>query len=145
MKFKSIITSHHDLKKNGYKILRKLHKLEKRDNLAGIYSHFCPEGYFVVLACKNLAEILAMQYSSCDRPYIQTFLVRTERFITHIDTIAHEHIRVNPALLSNYLSSYTEFFNRVAEDRIEFTVDKEILAKWNIGCIMAYTAVWGNR
>lgn len=145
LRFKSLISNHHDLKKNGYKILKKLHKLEKRTNLGAIYSCSCPEGYFFILACKNLADILTQQYGCYEKPYIQSFLKRTEQFVTYLDIVARKQARINPGQLSSYLSSYTEFFNRINKDHIVFVVDKNMLDKWNIGCIMAYTAVWGNR
>lgn len=144
MKFKSIITSHHDLKKNGYKILRKLHKLEIRSNLDKAYSRVSPDGFFVVLACKNLAELLSIQYGSYSQGYIHIFLEKTDRFVSYLDSTARKHARISPTHLSSYLSAYTEFFNRIADEQITFTVDNNILTKWNVGCVMAYTAVWGS-
>lgn len=144
VKFRSILSCHHDLKKNGYKILKKLHKLELRANLDKAYSKSCPDGYFVVLACKNLAELLTIQYGSYNHGYIRAFLKRTEQFVSYLDSIAKKHARINTTYLSSYLSAYTEFFNRITNDKIAFTVNNSILTKWNIGCVMAYTAVWGS-
>ncbi len=144
MKFKSMINSHQDLKKNGYKILRKLHKLERRTNLGKIYNQFCTDGYYVVLSCKNLAELLSFQYSKYDQNYIRSFLKKTDKFVAYLDMVARSKARINSTYLSNYLSAYTEFFNRISNEKIVFSVDKAMLAKWNIGCVMAYNAVWGN-
>ena len=146
MKFDSLINSHHDLKKNGYKILRKLHILEKRSNLSKVYAARCANGYFVVLSCKNLADILLDLYGHCEDVFIKRFLKKTNAFTNYLDTIAMKQTKIDANILSSYLTSYTHFFNYIINDcSLKFIPDKSFLSKWNMGCIMAYTAVWGNK
>lgn len=146
MKFDSIIKSNHEMKKNGYKILRKLHKLEKRANLQKAYTATCKEGYFVVLSCKNLAEILFDLYGNRKEQYIQSFLEKTNSFIEYFDSVAASQVRINSKILARYLTNYTQFFNRIIDEGcVKFSPNSSFLSKWNVGCIMAYTAVWGNR
>ena len=144
MKFCSILCSHHDLKKNGYKIIKKLHKLERRTNLDRAYSKSCQDGFFVVLACKNLAELLELQYGKYENVYIQSFLQRTNQFVAYLEFTANNHARVNAQYLSAYLSAYTTFFHQIRNDRILFDSNPQIIEKWNVGCIMAYNVVWGS-
>ena len=146
MKFDSIIKSNHDLKKNGYKILRKLHKLEKRSNISKAYGAYCPKGYFVVLSCKELADILFDLYGSYEDQFIQEFFKKTNNFINYLDNISVKHKRIDSTILSNYLTAYTQFFNYIIDEcHVKFSYNSSFLMKWNAGCIMAYTAVWGNR
>lgn len=145
MLFKSIIRSNHDLKKNGYKIVRKLHKLEKRANLARVYSFTTNGDCYVYLCFRGLEDILTAEYGSYDNTYIRSFLEFTHDFSNYLECITKSNSRISSARLASYLSAYTEFFNRISDENIPFQVNDVILAKWNIGCIMAYTAVWGNR
>ena len=146
MKFDSLLKSNHDLKKNGYKILRKLHKLEKRSNLSKAYSAYCSEGCFVVLSCRNLSEILYDLYGNREEQYINLFLQRTAEFVKYLEFIADSRSVINPKMLVSYLTSYTTFFNRIIEEHyVKFSPNKDLYTKWNVGCLMAYVAVWGNR
>ncbi len=54
MKFDSILKSNHDLKKNGYKILRKLHKLEKKSGADRAYAIALEDSFFWVCHVKHL-------------------------------------------------------------------------------------------
>lgn len=60
MKFKPVL-KHHDLKKNGYKVVRKLHKLENKKNVrsSGKMDGIC----FYVLSCRHLAELIEVEYA----------------------------------------------------------------------------------
>lgn len=146
MKFKSVIMSNHDLKKNGYKILRKLHKIEKAKNIDRAYAAICEEGYFFVLSCKNLVELVKKQYSgikNCNE--FDAFLQKSESFLRHLETISISKARINKHILASYLKAYTVFFNKIIEAGIKFDVTQELLADWNLKCIMAYIAVWGDK
>ena len=146
MKFKSIIKSHHDLKKNGYKILDKLHKLENRSDLDKIYGASCAKGCFVVLSCEELAGHLLELYSDSEDLYVQNFLKKTNLFVGYLNVISKSHSKINRSILASYLTSYTNFFNYIINYKcIRFLFDASLLKKWNAGCIMAYTAVWGNK
>lgn len=146
MKFDSLIKNNHDLKKNGYKIFRKLHKLEKRANLPKAYGAKCQNGYYVVLSCKGFYDVLYDLYGNYEDEYIKCFLEKTSHFIDYLDAIAVASVTVDSKILSNYLTSFTQFFNRITEDQhIKFSPSKNFFVKWNAGCVMAYTAVWGDR
>ncbi len=146
MKFKSVITSNHALKKDGYKILRKLHKIEKGKNIDYAYAAVCEEGYFFVLSCKNLIELVKKQYDKFDEiKGLNKFLKKSAMFLNHLETISHNKTKINKHILASYLKSYTEFFNEVIDAGIKFEVTQEMLADWNLKCIMAYIAVWGDK
>ncbi len=40
MKIKSVVKTNKDLKKNGYKMIRKLHKMEKKKGAEKAYDYF---------------------------------------------------------------------------------------------------------
>lgn len=146
MKFKSIIKSNHALKKNGYKILRKLHKLEKKKNLDYIYSATCKEGYFFILACKNLIKLITNQYNGiiCSSN-LEKFSQQSDLFLKHLENAARNRKRINKHLLSSYLKTFTIFFNIIIENKTEFRIRKELLEEWNQKCIMAYISAWGQK
>lgn len=146
MKFKSVITSNHDLKNNGYKILRKLHKIEKTKSVNRAYNAVCEEGYFFLLSCKNLIELIKMQYTGTEGINgLEVFLRKSESFLNHLETIAHSRKKINKHILAAYLKSYTKFFNEVIDNGVQFRVTQEMLVDWNMRCIMAYLSVWGDR
>lgn len=144
MKFKPFLQCHHDLKKNGYKIIKKLHKLESRKNLDSIYLMKCKEGYFFVLSCKNLFNIICMQYNSNDSIVSQfkKFDSKSNMFLHHLETIAQNQMRINKHILASYLSAYTKFFNFIIAQQIPFHMSQDDIVYWNSKCIMAYYAAW---
>lgn len=144
MKMKSIIKSNHDLKKNGYQIIFKLHKMEKRKSLSKVYSRSCEEGYYFALACKDLADLIRTQYSSeiCGKVF-DTFNQKSLSFINHLEEISCNKCRINKAILSSYLHSYTAFFNSIIEMGVPFSLSQEALIQWNARCVMAYISAWG--
>ena len=144
MKLKSIIRSNHDLKKNGYQILAKLHKLELKKNLDKAYSRECSEGYYFVLACNNLAYLISTQYGEeiCGAA-ITKFNNRSQEFIAHLEEISERKCCINRRILSSYLRAYTLFFNSIIEKHVPFSLSQEILIQWNVRCVMAYVTAWG--
>lgn len=54
MKFDSLLKSSHDLKKNGYKMVRKLHKLEGKNGADKAYSAVYQDTYFFFYAVGHL-------------------------------------------------------------------------------------------
>lgn len=143
MRLKSLISSNHDLKKNGYQIIAKLHKLEKRKNLSKAYSATCEEGYFVVLATMNLAKLIASQYPTevCGKK-AEVFNRKSQSFVNHLSLAANKGIRINRKLLADYLRAYTHFFNLIIDEGIKFKLNQEMLIQWNVQCVMAHMSVW---
>ncbi|MEL7654290.1 MAG: hypothetical protein AAGU75_00090 [Bacillota bacterium] len=145
MKIRSVLKSTHDLKKNGYIIFRKLHKLENRDTFQKVYSRLCPEGIFVVLSVKHLCEIYADVFQGKDGVFVDRFLRRSVQLASHLEDIATSKRRINNGLLSSYLVAYTKFFNLLLEKKISLRFNDELLERWYKKCLMAYVAAWGNN
>ncbi len=146
MNLKSILRCNHDLKKNGYKIIRKLHKLESRKNLDKVYIRKCREGYFAVLSFVNLISLIQKQYSdNKDISFVfNEFMRKSNIFLHHLEYVSENRIRVNRHKLSSYLSSYTDFFNTIIQLKVPFNITQEVLIDWNRKCVMAYYAVWSK-
>ena len=140
MKLKSILRSNHDLKKNGYKIIRKLHKLEKKDGSNRAYSSAFEDTYFFVLTCRELVEIIRKEY-----PDAEYFIVRCNTFLSYLDSIAAKKAKIEKSVLASFLRAYTRFFNNIIEEKHRFDFGTEILEKWNSKCLMAYIAAWGDN
>lgn len=147
MKFRPVLNDNRAVKKNGYAIVRKLHKLEKKKSFSNVYLKRCDNNAFVVLSCKHLAEFIRniYLYNGKRIRYIENFMERTEKFITHLISIAEKRISINKHLLASYLKAYTRFFNRVIKERVRFEMTPQNIDIWNLKCLMAYTAAWGNK
>ena len=139
MRIDSVLVSNHCLKKNGYKMLRKLRKMKKRRCADHIYSTSGFEDtYFFVLYCKALVEIIEKEY-----PEKLRFKEKSEAFLSYLNTVAQKNQRINIHILKGFLTSYTKFFNRVINEKHAFCFDEQIAELWNNKCIMAYIATWG--
>ena len=66
MKIKSVVKTNKDLKKNGYKMIRKLHKMEKKKGAEKAYGASFENTYMFVLYCKGLTELIEMEYGETD-------------------------------------------------------------------------------
>lgn len=140
MKFDSILRSNHTLKKNGYRILRKLHKLESRNGAKRAYAAICRDTYFFVLSCRALVDIIEIEY-----PEEQFFRQKCESFLDYLESIASIRGRIDKSRLASFLRCYTDFFNRIIAEKHKFICDDNIVNLWNSKCLMAYIASWGNN
>ena len=139
MKFKSILRSNHDLKKNGYKIFRKLHKLENRNGCCRAYSACFSDTYFFILSCRALVEIIQYEY-----PEAHSFGLKCDAFLEYLDYKAKRKGQLDKARIASFLNSYTLFFNQVITNKHKFVFDEKIKELWNVKCLMAYVATWGK-
>lgn len=143
MKLKSILNSSKDLKKNGYKMLHKLHKLEKRKGADKAYSVCLEDTYGFVLYCRTLVDIIKTEYNETD-DCILKFEKRCNNFLSYLDSIAQNKSKIKKSRLSNFLKSYTKFFNKMINKKYKFIFNQIIREKWNTKCLMAYIATWGK-
>ena len=138
MKFDSVLKSNHDLKKNGYKILRKLHKMEKQKGAEVAYKAAFNNTYFFVLSIKSLVNIINIEY-----PKANQFKEKCDAFLQYLDSVANKKSRINSSMLASFLHAYTIFFNSVIENGHPFIFDQILIQEWNTRCLMAYIATWG--
>lgn len=139
MRLRSVLKSNHDLKKNGYQILRKLHKMEKRNGAERAYAKAYDNTFFFVLYVQSLVEIIKREY-----PEAAVFSQRCEGFLRYLDEISKEKCRIDKSVLASFLHAYTSFFNRIIEEKHKFYFTQDIVELWNVKCLMAYIAVWGG-
>lgn len=140
MKMRSILKSNQDLKKNGYTILRKLHKIETREGADHAYEVAINNSYFFVLSCRNLVDIIRIEY-----PFANSFVHSCESFLEYLTDISAKKNRINRRKLSRFLHSYTLFFNKIIAEKHAFIYNQTIIDVWNTGCLMAYIAAWGTN
>jgi hypothetical protein len=144
MKFNSIIKGNHCLKKNGYKIIKKLHKLERKKGAKRAYMAVVDDTYFFVLACRNLIELIEMEYKNYeDDKLIEEFKNKSDSFIKYLDYMAENRKLINKHVLASYLKAYTKFFNKIIKENYKFNFNQEMVEIWNQKCLMAYIATWG--
>lgn len=139
MKFQSLLGSNHDLKKNGYKIFRKLHKMETRRGANKAYLAPCGNTYFFVVSCRALVDIIVLEY-----PDAEQFIDSCNKFLQYLDYVAQNKCTIDRSILSSFLSTYTQFFNHIIKEKHHFRFTEEMIELWNLKCLMAYIATWGN-
>ncbi len=138
MKLKSVLRSNHNLKKNGYIILRKLHKMETLKGANKAYSIQFDDTFFFVLSVRALVDVIAKEY-----PQEVAFLERCDRFLSYLNEVAANRQKINGTILASFLHAYTNFFNYIVSTRHPFCFSDEIVELWNTKCLMAYVATWG--
>jgi len=129
------------MKKNGYKILRKLHKLESRHNLL----KYRPKIRFAYYSCKELIDLLYSVYGIHNDQYIQDFFKKSYHFCRYVKYICDTNSRINKSILSDYLTTYTKFFIYIKQSHIKFTVNHNFIESWHTKCLMSYIAIWGDN
>lgn len=142
MKMKSVIKTNKDLKKNGYRIIRKLHKMEKTKGAKKAYKVVFEDTYMFILYCKGLTDIIELEFGETDE-FVSSFNRKCEKFVKYLEQISVSKNKINKTYLAGFLKSYTKFFNKIIKKGYPFFINQEILEKWNINCLMAYIATWG--
>lgn len=142
MKIKSVVKTNKDLKKNGYKMIRKLHKMEKKKGAEKAYGVSFENTYMFVLYCKGLTELIEMEYGETDE-FVFLFKKKCIKFMEYLTFISASKSKINKSYLASFLKSYTKFFNKIIAKKYQLHVNQKALEKWNIGCVMAYIAAWG--
>ena len=142
MKIKSVVKTNKDLKKNGYKMIRKLHKMEKKKGAEKAYGVSFENTYMFVLYCKGLIELIEMEYGETDE-FVFLFKKKCIKFMEYLTFISASKSKINKSYLASFLKSYTKFFNKIIAKKYPLHVNQKALEKWNIGCVMAYIAAWG--
>lgn len=140
MKFKSVLHNSRDLKKNGYKIIRKLHKMETRKGADNAYQAVIHDSYYFVAGCRALINIIKYQY-----PEAELFEKRCDGFIQYLEMKAETKSRLQKKKVSSFLKYYTKFFNKTINEGHKFVFDDYTLRMWNEKCLMAYIATWNVR
>lgn len=143
MKFDSVLKSNHDLKKNGYKMIKKLHSLELRKGADKAYRAQLGQTYMFVQMCVHLVDIINREYPQSN-PIVSSFSNKCSAFLKHLDDISSHNRKINKSILSGFLRSYTRFFNYICANKFKFTFDQAIVDTWNQKCIMAYISTWPN-
>lgn len=141
MKFDSILKSNHDLKKNGYKMLKKLHSLESSKGANKAYSAQLSETYMFIQMCVYLVDIIRNEYPQSD-PVVSSFLRKCSSFLNYLDELSLRKGKMNKSKIGGFLRAYTKFFNYVCNNKFYFSFNQTIIDAWNQKCIMAYISTW---
>ena len=110
MKFDSILKNSHDLKKNGYRIFRKLHKMEKCQGAERAYAVAIDDTYFFLVGCRTLIDIIRIEYPDMDK-----FSEKCDAFLMYLEALALKKGKVDKTKLAGFLRSYTKFFNEIID------------------------------
>jgi len=144
---KPFLKSTHDLKKNGYKVLRRLHRIENADAARSIYQKSCKQGAFVFLSVFHLANVVrdSMQLENKEYAEHKKFAVRTQKLVDILLKASTEGCAISRQVVVSYLKAYTKFFNFVKENRQKIMYNQAIHDEWSNKVVLAYIATWGNK
>lgn len=141
MKFDSVLKSNHDLKKNGYKMIKKLHSLERCKGTNKAYNAQIGGSYMFVQMCVHFVDIINYEYPQSD-PVVCSFSRKCSAFLKYIDDISMHRGKINKSILGDFLRCYTKFFNYICDNKYKFLFDQTVIDLWNQKCIMAYISTW---
>lgn len=102
MKMKSVIKTNKDLKKNGYRIIRKLHKMEKTKGAKKAYKVVFEDTYMFILYCKGLTDIIELEYGETDE-FVSSFNRKCEKFVKYLEQISVSKNKINKTYLAGFL------------------------------------------
>ena len=123
MKMKSVIKTNKDLKKNGYRIIRKLHKMEKTKGAKKAYKVVFEDTYMFILYCKGLTDIIELEYGETDE-FVSSFNRKCEKFVKYLEQISVSKNKINKTYLAGFLKSYTKFFNKIIKKGYPFFINQ---------------------
>lgn len=126
MKMKSVIKTNKDLKKNGYRIIRKLHKMEKTKGAKKAYKVVFEDTYMFILYCKGLTDIIELEYGETDE-FVSSFNRKCEKFVKYLEQISVSKNKINKTYLAGFLKSYTKFLIKLSKKDIHFLLTKKYL------------------
>jgi len=150
MKTKSTLSSMRELKKISYRILRKMHDLERKKKRETILSHKTSSNeIYLLLALEHLCDLLIGLLTQIDvdryvDSSIQQYVKRLERFRVEVERNVKGRKSLKKGLTSKLLQSHTKVFNRLLEDRVLLDLNERYVYLW-AKAIQAAVAVWGNN
>ena len=146
MKFDVVIENSHMLKKNGYKILKKMHKIEKKKGAQRAYNASFEDTYFFVLMCYNLVKLIEREYEDIkNESFVIEFKIKSNNFLLYLMSISKDKRCINKKKLSHYLKAYTKFFKKILSSKCKFVINEDTISLWNEKVLMSYIATWGNN
>lgn len=126
MKFKSVVKTNKDLKKNGYKMIRKLHKMEKKKGAEKAYGASFENTYMFVLYCKGLTELIELEYGETDE-FAFSFKKKCIKFMEYLTFISASKTKISKSYLASFLKSYTKFLIKLSIKNIHFLSIRKFL------------------
>jgi hypothetical protein len=141
MKLHLALRSTHDLKKASYSMLKKFHKIEYRGSLREC-AKLGNEPY-LVLCLEHMSSVIKNCYTDTFTGY--SGLSQLDTLIQSLKSTALTRMRIDRRILVSCLVAHTEFFNFLEMNRHRIATNKDIVDEWNIKCVMAFLAQFGNK
>lgn len=135
------LKSTHHLKKVSYRMLRKLHWLESHRSLEK--SHKFGNEYCVILYLRHMVETIESVYRKNDA--VDNVIKYLNSIINHLTDKTKEDLKIHRPLLVSCLRRHTRVFNWLKRNKINITIDSELVVLWSTKCVPAYVGQFGNR
>jgi hypothetical protein len=145
MRVKLVVNHTREVKKMSYKILRRLHDLEKGRRFARVYSTMCKVDACVLVCLLQLRDILENSITPVasreeDIP-VKRYLDSLNRLIEEVRCSAANNTRLRNRALVKLLTAHTALFNALLRNEIKIAVSREAWIDFVLPAIM----IWGNK
>lgn len=128
-------------KKASYKILKKLHKLEKKKYFKRV--HKIGNNIAIILSLQALIKILKLFCSN--KHYSKNKMLKLINSLSKLCVMSQKNGYMDRKLLVSCLKQHTNIFNDLIINKIEFSISQEIFFLWNIKCLPLYINQFGNK
>jgi hypothetical protein len=145
MKVKLEVNHTKELKKMSYRILRRMHDLEKGRRVAQVYSKLCRADACVLACLIHLSDLLQKSITpvgSSEASAVTTrYLLLLNQLIEEVRRGAATNTRLNSRTLGYLLNTHTTLFNVLLRKKVKIPVNPQ---SWG-NVVLPAIAVWGNR
>ena len=152
MKVRTHLSTARELRKMSYRILRKMHDLEKPRKRQYIYSRKTSNSgdYYVLLTLKHMFDLMESALNQVEQhdEYLASaiflYLNRLERLQNVVATNLNTNRPLEKRLVSKVLSAHTKVFRRMSEAGMMLMITESMGEQWG-KVVLAAVATWGNR
>lgn len=141
MNLNKALVSTHSLKKSSYRMLKKMHSLERRGVLRTC-SQLGGE-YYIILCLQHMSDVIKQSYSN--NAVIPEIVLDIGDLILVLKESFKSRMRVDRALLTSCLKKHTKVFNCLEKNGIKINKNDVLSETWNMKCIVSYVCQFGNH
>ena len=151
MKIRSYLSTTHELRKMSYRILRKMHDLEKPKKRQYIYNRKTLHSNvsYVLLTLNHLIDLMTSALKQVDQKdvYLTSavflYFERLQRLRDMIAVNINSTRPLDKTYVSKALNSHTEVFRRLSNVGVKLTITESMGEHWS-KTVLAAIAIWGN-
>jgi len=145
MKVRLTINQTKQLKRMSYRILRKMHELERGRKVSRVYSKKCKAEACVSACLIHLRELLDISFTAIelgdDAAIIERYLSILKVVIREVRQGAETSTKLHRGTLAKLLTAHTAAFNLILRKGINLPIGPDV---WS-NVVLPAIAVWGDK